>query len=103
MRSDAMTTIQELGAAIASLSNVVKVSWVMVAMWAAMQVWLWQRLRVEVPVAAPALAPASSRAPRRARSPRKKLDVPPEVTAAISMPSLESPHAIAVPVDSVYR
>jgi hypothetical protein len=99
MRSDAMTAILELGSAIANLSNVVKVSWVMVAMWAAMQVWLWHRLRVDAPV----LARAPARAPRRARSPRKKLEVTPAVDRGIAMASLDSPHAIAVSVDSVYR
>ena len=96
-----MTAILELATAVGQLSNVVKVSWVMVVMWAAMQVWLFRRLRIEVPVPVP--APAAAKAPRRPRAPRRRPDVASVIDDAGAVTAMESPHAIALPADSMYR
>ena len=93
--SGLLTSLVDVMAALGDLSAGVKVSWLVLFAWVAVQVWLFRKLRTRPEAPAPAPDPdpvpavAPAKAPRRPRAPRKK--------------KVATAPAMALPADTAYR
>ena len=97
--TDFSVAVLELATEAARLSLFIKVSWMLLLVWAMLQTIWYRKARVDASLA----VAEKPKAPRRARAPRKKAS--PSVRAARPvMAALDpEPQAVTVGADSVYR